>query len=85
MIADFDLVPVLHLIGIFIHVYPVELWGPRADGGDKPFTLPAPVVLGMWKIVAGERMAGRFFELEVVFQRDVKVLRCLDVKLKAQM
>lgn len=82
MITNFDLVPVFHLIGIFIHIYPIELRGPRANGGDEPFALPAPVVLGMWEEIAGERVGGRFFEFELIFQRDVEVLCCLNIKLK---
>ena len=82
MIADFDLVPIFHLIGVFVYVYPIELGRPGADGRDEPFALPAPVVLGVWEIIAGKRMAGGFFEFEVVFQRDVEVLSCLDVELK---
>lgn len=82
MVADFVLIPVFHLVGVFIHIYPIELRGPRADGGDKPFALPAPVVLGVWEEITGERVAGGFFEFEFIFQRDIEVLRCLNVELE---
>lgn len=81
MISDFDLVPVFDLIGIFVHVYPIELRGPGADGRDEPFALPAPVVLGVREVVACEGVAGGFVKLQVVFEGDVEVLGYLDVEL----
>jgi len=41
------------------------------DGGDEAFALPAPVVLGVFEEVAGERVAGGFFEFELLFDGDV--------------
>lgn len=84
MVSDFDLVPVLDLIGIFIHIYPVELRRAGADGRDEPFALPAPVVLRVREVVACEGVAGRFFKLEVVFEGNVEVLSYLDVELNGE-
>ena len=84
MVSDFDLVPVLDLVGVFVHVDPVELRGAGADGGDEPFALPAPVVLGVREVVACEGVAGGFFELQVVFEGDVEVLGYLDVELQGE-
>lgn len=81
MISDFDLVPVFDLVGILVHIYPVELRRPGADGGDESLALPAPIVLGMREEVACEGVAGRFFKLQFVFEGDVEVLDCLDVEL----
>lgn len=81
MISNLDFVPVFYLVGVFIHVYPVELGGTGADGGDETFALPAPIVLGVREVIACEGMAGGFFEFEVVFKRHVEVLGFLDVKL----
>ena len=84
MIPDLDLVPILDLVGIFVHVYPIELRRAGADGGDEPFALPAPVMLGVRKVVACEGVAGGVFEFQVIFQGDVEVLGDLDVELKGE-
>lgn len=84
MISDFDLVPILHLVGIFIHVYPIELRGAGADGRDEAFALPAPIMLGVGKVVAREGVAGGVFEFQVIFQGDVEVLGYLDVELEGE-
>ncbi len=83
MIPDFDLVPVFHLVGVLVHVDPIELRGAGTDGGDEPFALPAPVVLGVREVVAREGVGRGFFELQVVvfFEGDVEVLGDLDVEL----
>ena len=81
MIPDFDLVPVLDFIGIFVHVYPVEDRWARRDGRDESFALPAPVVLGVWEEVTGERVAGGLLEFKLVLNGDVEVLTCLDIEL----
>ena len=81
MIAHFDLVPVLDLVGLFVHVDPVELRGAGPDGRDEPFALPAPVVLGVGEEVAAERVSGGVFEFEFVFEGDVEILSDLDVEL----
>lgn len=81
MVSDFYLVPVFHFVGIFVHVNPIELWWAGPDGRDEPFALPAPVVLGVWEEVAGERVAGRLFEFQLVFERDVEILSYLNVEL----
>ncbi len=62
MISDFDFVSVFHLVGILIHVYPIELWRPGPNSRDEPFALPAPVVLGVREEVSGEGVAGGLFE-----------------------
>ncbi len=82
MIPDFDLVPVFDLVGILIHVDPIELRGAGTDGRDEPFALPAPIMLGVREVVAREGVGRGFFEFQVVFERDVEVLGDLDVELK---
>lgn len=84
MVSHFDLVPVFHLVGIFVHVYPIELRGPGADGRDEAFALPAPVVLGVRQVVACEGVAGGFFEFQIVFDGDVEVMGYLDIELKSE-
>lgn len=83
MFPDFDFVPVFHLVGVLVHVYPVELRGAGADGRDEPFALPAPIVLRVREKVACEGVPGGFFEFEFVFERYVEVLGYLDVELGA--
>lgn len=83
MFSDLDFVPVFHLVGIFVHIYPVELRRAGADGRDEPFALPAPIVVGVREEVACEGVAGGFFEFELVFERYVEVLGNLDVELGA--
>ena len=84
MIPHFDLVPVLDLVGVLVHVDPVEERGAGADGRDEPFALPAPVVLGVREEVAGEGVGGGFFEFELVVEGDVEVLGDLDVELRGR-
>ena len=83
MISDFYLVPVFDFVGLFVHIYPIEYWRARRDGGDESFALPAPVVLRVWEEVACERVAGGLLKFKLVFDRDIEILDCLDIELKA--
>jgi len=73
---------IFYFIGLAVHVYPVEHWWTRLYGGDKAFTLPAPVVLGVFEEVAGEGVAGGFFKFEIFFDRDVVIGWVCDIKLE---
>lgn len=68
-----DLIAVFDFICFLINIDPVQLWGIVHDRGDETFALPAPVVLWMFHKVAGERVRGRFLELETVFSGDIDV------------
>lgn len=73
MPVGFDLVSILDLVGVFVDVYPIQLWRVVCDGGDKAFALPAPLEVRVFEKVAGEWVADEFLDVGVFGRVDVDV------------